>query len=150
MASRLQSGESRHLVMYVEWACNFCSGSNFVDRSSDFGLDASCCEPSRQTKTEPWSLAAASSVASCATLTQRIALLPSGTSSALHAFCLRSHTRMLPSRSPEMSSAWLGWSATLLNGQLLSYSRWQPGARTSQILIVPSSDPVKNHLPSLW
>eukprot|EP00966_Prymnesium_polylepis_P291019 6721015-Prymnesium_polylepis.1 len=76
-------------------ACSFCSGSNLVvsdARSSD------------QTKTEPRSLATASLVASLLIETERIALLPSGTSSAEHVFCAMSQIRMLPSRSPEMSS----------------------------------------------
>ena len=34
VARRLQSGEITHLVMYVECACSFCSGSNLVERSS--------------------------------------------------------------------------------------------------------------------
>lgn len=36
--------------------------------------------------------------------------------------------------TPEMSSPWLGCSTTVLTAARLSYSRWQPGARRSQIL----------------
>ena len=38
----------------------------------------------------------------------------------------------------------------MFSGLPLSYSRWQPGARRSHILMVPSSEPVYIHLPSRW
>ena len=51
---------------------------------------------------------------------------------------------------PEISSPWFGCSTTVLTGALLMNSRTKPGARISQILTVPSSDPENIHLLSLW
>mmetsp|Transcript_27740 Transcript_27740/g.90472 ORF Transcript_27740/g.90472 Transcript_27740/m.90472 type:complete len:222 (-) Transcript_27740:266-931(-) len=104
--------------------------------------------PSLHKKTEPRTFAAARVEASRAIESDWMDLSPSGTSSAEHAFCARSHTRMLPSRSPDTISTWLGWRATELIGEPDSYSRWQPAARRSHSLSVPSSDAVYIHLPS--
>ena len=48
----------------------------------------------------PWLLAATTREPSSATVMERTAVPTSGTSSQLHAFAVRSHTRMLPCWSP--------------------------------------------------
>jgi len=53
-------------------------------------------------------------------------------------------------RAPEISSPWLGCSATVLTAARDWYSRWQPGARRSQMRTVPSSEPEYIHLLSFW
>ena len=73
--------------------------------------------------------------------TDRTGTSTSGTSSQLQAPAVTSHTRMLPSWSPEMSSFWPAFSATVLTGPRDSNSRWQRRARMSQILTDLSSEP---------
>ena len=80
--------------------------------------------------------------------TERIATPTSGTSSQLHAPAVKSHTRMFPFSSPEMSSVPFGCNAAVVTAPLLSYSRWCPPARTSQIFTVPSSLPLYIQRPS--
>jgi hypothetical protein len=44
----------------------------------------------------------------------------SGTISFLHLFAVKSHTLKVPSWSPDISSAWLGWRITLVTAPLPS------------------------------
>jgi hypothetical protein len=75
---------SPSLRQYVVCASTLCNGSNWFAASK------------RQTKHVPRLLAATIIAASVATLTDRMAIFPSGTSSYEHALAVRSHIRMLP------------------------------------------------------
>ena len=73
----------------------------------------------------------------------------SGTSSQLHRRRGKSHKRMFPFSSPEMSAVPFGCNAAVVTAPLLSYSRWCPPARTSHIFTVPSSLQGCLHPPAL-
>ena len=83
--------------------------------------------------------------------TERTGTSTSGTNSQLHAPAVTSHTRMLPSWSPEMSSFWPALRATVVTGPRDSNSRWQRRVRMSQIFTDLSSEPAvqcsKSQLP---